>query len=88
MKLGIEVGLGPGNIVRWGPSPPPQKKGHPLNFRPMYVVAKRHQLSTKVLSRSGGGRIMSTFIRHHELLPTFVKCIQPMSKRAFLVKIK
>jgi len=32
MKLGTEVGLGPGHIVRWGPSP---------NFRPTTVVAKR-----------------------------------------------
>jgi len=28
MPLGTEVGLGPGDCVRWGPSYP-QKKGHP-----------------------------------------------------------
>jgi len=42
MKLGIEVGIGPGHIVlhREGPSFP--QKGHsPPNFRPMSVVAKR-----------------------------------------------
>jgi len=34
MPLGTEVGLGPGDIVRWGPSSPPQKRGHssPLHF--------------------------------------------------------
>jgi len=31
MLLGMEVGLGPGNVVRWGPSSP-QKKGHSHQF--------------------------------------------------------
>jgi len=42
MKLGMEVGLGPGHIVLDGthlPSPP--KTGTALSFRPMYVTAKR-----------------------------------------------
>ena len=44
MKLGTEVGLGPGHIVLDGDpaAPPPPKKGSPpSNFRPMSVVAKR-----------------------------------------------
>jgi len=42
MKLGVQVGLGPGHIVLDG-DPAPPKKGHssPPNFRPMSVVAKR-----------------------------------------------
>jgi len=47
MKLGMQVGLGPGQIVldgdpapaRWGPSPPLQK-GQSPNFRPISIVAK------------------------------------------------
>jgi len=31
MKLGMEVGIGPGHSVRWGPSYPPQK-GHSPQF--------------------------------------------------------
>ena len=29
MKLGIQVGLGPGHIVRWGPSSLPKKGAEP-----------------------------------------------------------
>jgi len=48
MKLGMEVGLGPGHIVLDGDPAPPQKKGAqpPIftaapTFQPMSVVAKR-----------------------------------------------
>jgi len=41
MKLGMQVGLGPGHIVLDGdPGPPPQRGTAPPNFRPIYVVAK------------------------------------------------
>ena len=41
MKLGMEVELGPSNIVLDG-DPAPPKKGHRTNhFRPMSIVAKR-----------------------------------------------
>ena len=41
MKLGTKVGLGPGHIVLDGdPALPPQKGAEPLNFRPMFIVAK------------------------------------------------
>jgi len=41
MKLGVEVGLGPGNIVLdRDPAPRPKRDTAP-NFRPMSVVAKR-----------------------------------------------
>jgi len=41
MALGVEVGLGPGQIVLDGTQlPPPKKKGTAPNFRPMSVVAK------------------------------------------------
>ena len=43
MKLGMQVGLGPGDCVRWAPSSP-RKKGvqpPPPNFRPTSIVAKR-----------------------------------------------
>jgi len=39
MPLGREVGLGPGDTVRWGPSSP-LKGVQPSNFRPMSIVAK------------------------------------------------
>jgi len=31
MPLGMEVGLGPGDCVRWGPATP-RKKAHPTQF--------------------------------------------------------
>jgi len=41
MKLGTQVGLGPGHIVLDGdPAPHPQRSSAP-NFRPISVVAKR-----------------------------------------------
>jgi len=41
MKLGMQVGLGPGHIVLDGdPSPLPKKGTEPPNFRPMSIVAK------------------------------------------------
>ena len=42
-KLGMQVALDPGNIVLDGdPAPFPQKGAEPLlNFRPIYIVAKR-----------------------------------------------
>jgi len=47
VKLGPEVGLGPGHIVLHGdPAPPPQKKGETSpNFRPMSIVSKRSSIS-------------------------------------------
>ena len=42
MSLGMELGLGPGDFVRWGPCPlPPQKGAEPPNSQPMFIVAKR-----------------------------------------------
>jgi len=41
MKLGMQVGLGPGHIVLDGePAPPSPKTGRSPNFRPISVVAK------------------------------------------------
>ena len=40
VKLGMQAGLGPGHIVRWGPSSPLRKGGGTPNFRPVSVVAK------------------------------------------------
>jgi len=40
MKLGVQVGLGPGHIVLHG-NPAPPKRGTAPNFQPMSVVAKR-----------------------------------------------
>jgi len=39
MPLGMEVGLGPGDIVLDG-DPVPPKRGTTPNFRPMFIVAK------------------------------------------------
>ena len=41
MKLGIDVGFGPGHIVLDGDSAPLPQRGTSPNFRPMSVVAKR-----------------------------------------------
>jgi len=42
MKLGMHVGLGPGQIVLDGnPAPPPEKGAESPNFRPISIVAKR-----------------------------------------------
>jgi len=40
MPLGMEVGLGQGDIVLGGPSSPSPKGAQPLSFRPMSIVAK------------------------------------------------
>jgi len=43
MKLGMQVGLSPGDFVLDGnPAPPPKKKGGTVapNFRPMSIVVK------------------------------------------------
>ena len=46
MVLGMEVGLSPGDFVRWDPVPFPQKGAEPLpNFRPISIVAKRLDVS-------------------------------------------
>jgi len=41
MKLGMEVGLGPGHIVLDRDTAPTQEKGTALNFRTTTVLAKR-----------------------------------------------
>ena len=41
MKLGMQVGLGPGNIVLYGDPAPLPKKATTPNFWPMSIVAKR-----------------------------------------------
>jgi len=43
MKLGVDVGLGPGHILVDGdPAPPPQKGGTAApTFQPMSIVGKR-----------------------------------------------
>jgi len=42
MQLGMVVDLGPGDFVLDGdPTPLPKKGAECLNFRPMYIVAKR-----------------------------------------------
>ena len=45
MKLGMEVGLGPGHIVLDGDPAPPPQRGTAPNFRPISVVAKRSPIS-------------------------------------------
>jgi len=54
MPLGMEVGLGPGDIVLDGDPAPPSRKGaqQPSTFRPMSIVAKGSPISatTKLLS--------------------------------------
>jgi len=40
MKLGTQVGLGPGHIVLDGDPAPPPKGAQPPNFRPISVAAK------------------------------------------------
>jgi len=46
MPLGTKVGLGPGHIIRWGPSSPHAKKGaHAPNFCAVSFVTKRLAIS-------------------------------------------
>jgi len=46
MPFGTEVCIGSGHIVLDGdPVPTPKKGAQPLNFRPMYIVAKRTPIS-------------------------------------------
>jgi len=47
VPLGMEVGLGPGDIVRWEPDSVPNGNGHssPSNFRLISIVAKRSPIS-------------------------------------------
>ena len=46
MPLGTEVGLGPGDTVRWGPSSPTERgTAAPPTFWPMSIVAKRLPIS-------------------------------------------
>ena len=40
MKLGMQVGLGPGHIVLDGDPAPLPQRGTAPNFRPIFVVAK------------------------------------------------
>ena len=59
--LGVEVGLGPGDIVLDGDPACPQKGGILPNFRPMFVVAKRmdglrcHLVWTKTSAQATSG---------------------------------
>jgi len=46
MPLGMELGIGPGDIVLDGDPAPPQKGGTAPNFRTMSIVAKRLDGST------------------------------------------
>jgi len=40
MKLGVQVGLGPGHIVLDGDPVPPSQRDTAPNFRPISVLAK------------------------------------------------
>jgi len=40
MKLGMQVGLGPGHIALDGDPGPPPPKAHSTHFQPISVVAK------------------------------------------------
>jgi len=53
MPLGMEVGLGPGDFGRWGPSSPLLERGGAPNFRRMSIVAKR--LNGSRCTWHGGG---------------------------------
>jgi len=51
MPLGMEVGLGPEDSVKWGPSSPPHESGTEaftfwlMSFRPTPIVAKQSPIS-------------------------------------------
>ena len=45
MKLGTQVGLGPGHIVLDGDPVPPPPKVHSPNFRPIFIAGKRSPIS-------------------------------------------
>jgi len=56
MKLGMQVGLGPGHIVLdRDPAPPSQNGAEPTPaiFRPMTIVAKRSPISATAEHLSG-----------------------------------
>jgi len=60
LKLGMEVGLGPGHIVSDG-DPAPPKRGTVPNFRAMSIVAKRSPISATA-------EHLFRWCYHHELL--------------------
>jgi len=41
----LGIGLGPGHIVRWGPSFPTERGSAATTFRPMSILAKRSPIS-------------------------------------------
>jgi len=53
MPLGMEVGLGPGDIVLDGGPAPPPPKAHTPNFRPMSTAAKWSPISVSVINSVG-----------------------------------
>jgi len=73
MKLGMEVGLGPGDIVLHGePAPPAPKRGTaPPNFWPMSVVAKRLEGSRCHLVQRWASAQVTLCWMGTQLLPQF-----------------
>jgi len=68
MLLGMEVGLGPNDCVRWGPSFPL------LNFQPMSIVTKRLDGSRRNMARRWAS------VKGQSPLPSF-RLISVVAKR-------
>ena len=68
MRLGTEVGLGPGHIVLDGDPAPPTERGTAAlpTFRPMSIVAKRSPISaiTELLLEFSAVLRLAFFAQH------------------------
>ena len=66
MKLGTEVGLGPGHIVLDGdPAPPEKDTAPPPLFWPMNIVAKRSPISATAIDIDTATDLSYFFITSH-----------------------
>jgi len=79
MKLGVQVGVGPGHIVvRWGPSSCPQKVGAPPNFPPVCYGQTAAWIKMPLGTEVGPGS--DDFVLDGDLAPLPKKAAQPPPK--------
>ena len=86
MKLGLQVGLGPGHIVLdRDPAPLPKKETEPPNCGPMFTVAKRLDGSKLVIIGMEVGLIPGHFVSDADPAPLNIR---PMFIIAFVISLE